>query len=77
MERCTVGPDCQVTTDLLFESWRDWCDRSGRDHKGTKETFGRNLLAAIPGLRQSRPYVNGAKVRMYVGVKLGSEDQLL
>jgi putative DNA primase/helicase len=76
MERCTIGPDCQVTTDLLFESWRDWCDRSGRDHKGTKETFGRNLLAAIPGLRQTRPYINGVKVRMYAGVKLGVEDQL-
>jgi hypothetical protein len=70
-ELCTVGPEHRVPTDILFEAWRDWCRDSGRDHKGTKETFGRNLLAAIPGLAQTRPYVNGAKVRMYQGVKLG------
>jgi putative DNA primase/helicase len=74
-ELCTVGPEHRVPTDLLFEAWCDWCKDSGRDHKGTKETFGRNLLAAVPGLGQTRPKVAGVKVRMYQGVKLGVEDQ--
>ncbi|WP_236655339.1 DNA primase family protein [Streptacidiphilus carbonis] len=70
-ELCTVGPEHRVPTDLLYEAWADWCKDSGRDHKGTKETFGRNLLAAVPGLRQTRPLVNKVKVRMYQGVTLG------
>lgn len=74
LERCTVGPDHRVPTDLLFDAWKSWCDLSGRDHKGTKETFARNLLAAVPGLRQTRPWINGVKVRMYLGVKLGTEE---
>jgi putative DNA primase/helicase len=72
-ELCTVGAEHRVPTDILFEAWADWCKDSGRDHKGTKETFGRNLLAAIPGLKLTRPYVNGAKVRMYQGLKLGQD----
>ncbi len=71
---CTEGPEESVTTDLLWQAWRDWCDRSGRDRKGTRETFGRNLLAAIPTLSQTRPLVNGVKVRKYQGVSLGVDD---
>ncbi|MEV7600043.1 phage/plasmid primase, P4 family [Kitasatospora sp. NPDC089797] len=69
-ERCVVAPDEQVSTEMLFEAWKDWCDLSGRDRKGTKETFGRNLLAAIPGLRRSRKRVGGLQVPMYVGLRL-------
>jgi len=74
-DRCTVGPDHRVSTDLLYDAWKDWCELSGRDHKGTKETFGRNLLAAIPGLKRAKPRVGGVQVPMYVGVKLGAEEQ--
>ncbi|PBC77594.1 putative DNA primase/helicase [Streptomyces sp. TLI_235] len=74
-ERCIVGPDEQVATELLFETWKDWCDLSGRDRKGTKETFGRNLLAAIPGLRRSKRRDAGVQVPTYVGVRLMSSQE--
>lgn len=74
-ERCTVGQDHRVSTELLFDAWKAWCELSGRDHKGTKETFGRNLLAAIPGLKRGKPRVGGIQVPMYLGVKLGIDEE--
>lgn len=74
---CTVGPEHRASTDDLFEAWMSWCRRSNRAHGGTKETFGRNLLAAIPGLRRTRPYVGAVKVPMYQGVKIGVTESLL
>ncbi|MGV9227669.1 DNA primase family protein [Streptomyces albogriseolus] len=70
-ERCTVGPDKSVSVALIYDEWRRWCEDGGREHPGTRETFGRNLLAAVPGLKRSRPWVNGVRVPTYVGVTLG------
>ncbi|MGV9387478.1 hypothetical protein ACWDRB_67780, partial [Nonomuraea sp. NPDC003707] len=71
-ERCTVGPDKTVSVALIYDVWRQWCETGGREHPGTRETFGRNLLAAIPGLKRSRPYIQGTRVPTYVGVTLGA-----
>lgn len=71
---CTLGVDERVPISMLYDMWRSWCDLSGRDHPGTKETFGRNLLAAVPGLKRSRPYIGGVKVPCYVGLRLGADD---
>jgi putative DNA primase/helicase len=49
-DRCTVGPEQEVLVDELYEAWRSWCDDQGRDHPGTKATFGRDLHAAVPGV---------------------------
>jgi putative DNA primase/helicase len=71
-ERCTVGPDKTVSVALIYEAWRRWCEIGGREHPGTRETVGRNLLAAVPGLKRSRPYIQGTRVPTYVGLTLGA-----
>jgi hypothetical protein len=54
-ECCEIGPFCSVGIDELYQAWCGWCAEQGQDHPGVKQTFGRNLLAVIPGLRPIRP----------------------
>jgi putative DNA primase/helicase len=52
---CEVGPACSIAVDRLYEAWQRWCEQQGRDHPGTKQTFGRDLGAALPGLSTRQP----------------------
>jgi putative DNA primase/helicase len=50
-ERCEIGSSYRVDVDDLYSTYRDWCGGQGQDRPSTKQTFGRDLHAAIPGLR--------------------------
>lgn len=69
-DRCRVGRDQQVRVDDLWTAWKAWCE-DGSQHHGTKQTFGRDLRAAVPGLRVSRPR-DGEHHRVYQGVGLSA-----
>ena len=49
-ECCVEQAGMEVSQDDLFDAWRHWCDDNGREHSGTKQTFGRDLRAALPWL---------------------------
>jgi putative DNA primase/helicase len=67
-ERCTVKPGAQVECPALFSSWNAWCEAQGRDKPGTAQTFGRDLRAAVPGLKVVQ------HPRRYEGIRSGSDD---
>jgi putative DNA primase/helicase len=67
---CIVEPGRTVPVDELYGAWCKWCEQQGREHKGTKPSFGRDLGAAIPGLGQSQPRTTFGRVRVYEGVGL-------
>jgi len=69
-ERCIVEAGAQVGMDALFAEWQDYCHDSGRTHPGTKQTFGRDLKAAMPMLGRAQPRCNGTRLRVYTGVGL-------
>jgi putative DNA primase/helicase len=69
-DRCEVGHGFEVPQSRLFETWRAWCQETGRERAGTVQTFGRNLRAAVPWLCETRPSVLGARVRYYSGLRL-------
>jgi putative DNA primase/helicase len=71
-ERCLVGPGRNYLFDNTFHAWIEWCNDENRE-PGNKEWFGRNLNAAVPGLRISRPIVNGKQVRIYEGIEVREE----
>ena len=71
-DRCDLGASCQVECATLFVAWCDWCKAANRDHTGTKQTFGRDLRAAIPWLRTAQPREGGTRERHYLGVSLKS-----
>ncbi len=64
-ERCDVGPGHRVSVDELYASWKLWCAQNGRDNVTTKQTFGRDLAAALPGVLCRRNQQLG---RSYQGV---------
>lgn len=70
-ERCVVGQGHHVGIDYLYEVWTGWCQDQGRDHSGTKQTFGRDLRSAVPGLSVTQPRDDaGRQYRAYEGISV-------
>lgn len=64
---CTVSPGHRAYVDDLYEAWKKWCDREGRNAVSTRQTFGRDLAAVVPGLVARRNHGAG---RFYEGIGL-------
>lgn len=69
-ERCIVEAGAWVECGLLFDAWCQWCHEQHRGHEGTVQIFGRNLGAAVPGVRVVRPRSQGKQRRVYEGIRL-------
>ena len=67
---CTVGHGNTIEVDRLYQAWRSWCDDHGRDRPGTAQTFGRDLRAAVLGLKVTRPRTDDGRTRTYEGIDL-------
>jgi putative DNA primase/helicase len=73
-DRCVRGPDHEIAVDSLYAAWKTWAEDNGHT-KVTKQVFGRDLRAAVPGLRVARPGGHDEdRVRVYVGVGLRGGD---
>lgn len=70
-EICEVGPGLAIRVTPLYSRWCQWCKETGREHTGTEQTFGRDLRAVVPGLKMSRPRINGKPRRTYEGIGIG------
>jgi putative DNA primase/helicase len=68
-ERCKVGAGHSVSVDSLFRAWKNWCESNGQ-HEGDKQSFGRDLRAAVPGLKTTQPRVDRKQTRTYQGIRL-------
>lgn len=66
-ECCVVGPGHRVCVDDLYRAWRDWCEREGRSAASTKQSFGRDLMAASPRVSRRR---GTGMVSFYEGISL-------
>jgi putative DNA primase/helicase len=70
-ECCTREPGALVLRDDLYDAWKEWCKAQGRDRPGTKESFGRDLHAALPEVRTVRPRIEGKPgPRYHSGIRL-------
>jgi putative DNA primase/helicase len=70
-DRCELGNGYTASIDDVYKVWCWWCEEQGRDKPGTKQIFGRNLRAVMPGLHLTRPRDdNGAQKRMYEGIRI-------
>ena len=84
-EHCVVSENAQADRDELFKAWKSWCEAQGRDHAGTKVSFGRQLSAAFPGIKRSQPRgfgtgseadkscateQSGTRLNLYTGIRM-------
>lgn len=70
-ECCEVAPGHCVGTSELFDAWAKWCESQGREKfVGSKQTFGRDLAAAVPEAKCSQRRFEGDRQRVYEGLGL-------
>ncbi|AYF31476.1 NTP-binding protein [Micromonospora tulbaghiae] len=74
-EACETGPMYEIPVDDLWDAWKEWGQENGRDKPGTKQAFGRNLRAVVPGVRRFRPRDGDSRQPTYVGIRLSSESE--
>lgn len=65
-DACDIGAGHRVTVDALYDAWKRWCDQEGRQAVSTKQTFGRDLAAAVAGVIRRR----GSDHPFYEGISL-------
>lgn len=70
-ECCEVSPDKEILIDTLYAAFKQWADNNGHK-KQSKETFGRDLRAAVPMVSVTRPRDASAdeRPRHYTGIGL-------
>lgn len=73
-ERCIVDPNAVAGKDELFDEWKTWCAENDHD-PGSKASFARLLLSAVPTARSYKPRVDGARMNCYKGVSLQTADE--
>lgn len=53
-DACIVGPGRRVSVEALYDAWKHWCEGEGRHVITAKQTFGRDLAAAVAGVTRRR-----------------------
>lgn len=67
---CVTGAEHEIAVDELWRAWREWAEDNGVT-RGSKQTLGRDLRAAIPNARVfQRRIEHDDRVRMYSGITL-------
>ncbi len=69
-DRCIVAPGLTIEASQLYETWKAYCEEMGRDHAGTRQSFGRNLRAAVPSITSSNRRGDDGRDRFYEGIAL-------
>jgi putative DNA primase/helicase len=66
---CVVGAGRTIEVGQMYAAWKSWCDTEGRDHAGTRQSFSRDLKAAVPGLKTTNPrFVGSDRLRFFEGI---------
>jgi putative DNA primase/helicase len=68
-DRCVRDPNAELEVDRLWIAWKEWAEDNGHV-RSTKQVFGRDLRAAVPGLKVVQHESEGRRVRYYAGVDL-------
>lgn len=71
LENCELHSQRMVEIGELFSKWERWCYAMGLP-SGNAASLGKNLLAAFPGIKRTRPQINGERQRSYIGIGLMS-----
>jgi len=67
-DRCETGGSREIEVDKLYGAYKIWCEDNNHS-KASKSTFGRDLVAAIPSIRKTRPGTE-TRLHVYTGIAL-------
>jgi putative DNA primase/helicase len=67
-DACHIGAGCEASVDALYRAWTKWCDENHREHKGTIQTLGRDLRAALPNITGGQRRSELGRERFYEGI---------
>lgn len=75
-EQCRVGKDqygdlARISVARLYIEFTNWCVAEGRNAIPSKQVFGRDLAAAVPGVRRRR---TTKQTRFYEGVTIDGHE---
>lgn len=73
-ECCEVGPNAEQFVHELYEGWKEWCTKIGRD-PGSEQMLGRDLRAVLPGLDTRQHRFHGRVYRKFIGLRLRDKDE--
>ena len=68
-QRCIIDKNRSIKVDDLYAAYKTWADTSGH-RTVSKETFGRDLRAVVPGLRKSHARRGGDQSWQYEGIDI-------
>jgi len=71
-DRCLRDSEQEVAVDEIYRAFRLWAEDNGHV-RATKQVFGRDLRAAIPGLRVGQFGPHEDRIRVYRGLGLREE----
>jgi putative DNA primase/helicase len=75
-ECCVVRPDATIPRDNLYAAWKVWAENNG--HRGiAKSTFGRDLRAVVPGVKDFRPRKGEKQIHSYTYIALRPDSPCL
>jgi putative DNA primase/helicase len=73
-DKCAIEADAEVSVDDLFRYWKYWCEDENRNYPGTKESFCRDVHAALPNVKKVRKRNGDDRPYYYQGIGYGKGD---
>jgi putative DNA primase/helicase len=74
-ERCTLDPEAIIRKDDLWEAWKAWAEEVGVK-TGSRDVLIRDLRAAQPQIRSTRPTIDEKRVYMLTGLRIGVDPSV-
>jgi hypothetical protein len=71
-ERCKLDPNAEIAVDDLYAEYKDWCQVCEYP-KSPKAHFGRDLRAACPSVRKTRPRDGSKRSYVYASIRLRTD----
>jgi putative DNA primase/helicase len=68
-EQCDIAANYEISVNDLYGAYKIWAEENGHSKK-SRETFGRDLRAAIPSISKKRPRDHGDRRWIYVGIDM-------
>jgi putative DNA primase/helicase len=73
---CETGHACEIPCVELYEAWKRWCEKNGRQYPDNSARFGRDIRSAEPGISKHNRGPDGDRVRTYQGISLRQTPEL-